>query len=142
MKKVRIVLMVVVFLLGFVVFRPLAVKAADEGSPMMKMDSNSTMDMKGNMADMKKSEVAVEGHCPVCMMAGAHMEGKDEFTTEYNGKVYKFESDEHKKMFLADPEKYTKDLDAKYKEMESKEGDEKMEAAPMKDAAPAPAGKY
>ena len=143
MKKVKIVLMAALFLLGFVVSRPLTVKAADEGSPMMKMEP---MGMKGGMADMKKPEVAVEGHCPVCMMAGMHMEGKDEFMTEYKGKVYKFESDEHKKMFLADPEKYTKDLDAKYKEMESKEGDEKMEAAPMKDAAPtpapAPAGKY
>ena len=139
MKKVRIVLMTVLFLLGFVVSRPLMVKAADD---MMKMQGNMMMDMKGNMADMAKPEVAVEGHCPVCMMAGMHMEGKDEFTTEYKGKVYKFESEEHKKMFLADPEKYTKDLDMKYKAMESKEEDEKMEAAPMKEAAPMPAGKY
>ena len=139
MKKVRIVLMVAVFLLGFVLFRPLAVKAADD---MMKMDSNSTMDMKGKTVDMAKPEVAVEGHCPVCMMAGMHMEGKAEFTTEYRGKIYKFESDEHKKMFLADPEKYAKDLDAKYKAMESEEGAEKMEAAPMKEPAPMPAGKY
>ena len=139
MKKVRIVLMVVLFLLGFVLSRPLTVKAA-EG--MMNMEGNSMMDMKGNMAGMAKPEVAVEGHCPVCMMAGMHMEGKDEFMTEYKGKVYKFESDEHKKMFLADPEKYTKDLEMKYNEMESKEGAEKNEMAPMKEAAPAPASKY
>lgn len=127
MKKVRIVLMVALFLLGFVISRPLTVKAAED---MMNMENNS-MEMKGNMADVKKPEVALDGGCPVCLMAGMDMKGKDEFTTEYNGKVYKFESEEHKNMFLADPEKYTKDLDAKYQEIESKEGSEKMEEAPM-----------
>lgn len=130
MKKVRIVLMVSLFLLGIVFVRPFAVRAADEGTPMMNMENNS-MEMKGNAADMKKPEVALDGDCPVCMMAGMDMKGKDEFTTEYNGKVYKFESEEHKNMFLADPEKYTKDLDAKYEAMENKEGSEKMEEAPM-----------
>ncbi len=54
---------------------------------------------------MAKPEVAVGGHCPVCLMAGMDMKGKDDFTTEYKGKIYKFESLEHKNLFLADPEK-------------------------------------
>lgn len=126
MKKVRIVLMAVLFLLGFVISRPIIVKAAED---MMNMENNS-MEMKGNAADMKKPEVAIEGDCPVCMMAGMHMEGKDEFMTEYNGKVYKFENEEHKKAFLADPEKYVQGLDAKYEEMEKNEGVENKEADP------------
>lgn len=126
MKKVKVVLMAALFVLGFVVFQPLTVKAADEGSPMMKMETNSV----GDTADTKEPEVAIDGDCPVCMMAGMHAEGKDEFTTEYKGKVYKFENEEHKKAFLADPEKYVQGLDAKYEEMEKDEGSENKEAAP------------
>lgn len=123
MKKVRIILIAALFLLGLVISRPLTVKA-QEGSPMMNMENNSA-----DTADVKKAELAIDGNCPVCMMAGMSMQGKDEFMAEYNGNVYKFESEEHKKMFLDDPEKYSKDLDAKYKEMESKEGTGVMESA-------------
>lgn len=124
MKKVKVVLMTALFVLGFVVFQPLTVKAADEGSPMMKMETNSVE----NAADTKESGVAMDEDCPVCLVAGAHMEGKDEFTAEYEGKTYKFESEEHKNLFLADPGKYV--------QAETKDANEASPAAEV----PAPKG--
>ena len=133
MKKVKMIFIVGLLLIGFVVSRPVTLKAADEGKTM-KMGAEQ-MPAMGNTADtsadIKKPEVAIEGNCPVCMSEGMEMKGKDEFTTEYKGKIYRFESQEHKDLFLADPEKYVKDLDAQYKEEESKEDDEKKEVAPV-----------
>ena len=133
MKKIKMIFIVGLLLVGFVVSRPLTLKAADEEKTMKMGDGQ--MPAMGNTADttvdMIKPEVAIEGNCPVCMSEGMEMQGKDEFTTEYKGKIYKFESLEHKNLFLADPEKYVKDLDAKYKEAESKEDDERKEVAPV-----------
>ena len=133
MKKMKMIFIVSLLLIGFVVSRPITLKAEDEGKTM-KMDAEQMPAMENTadtMADMKKLEVAIEGNCPVCLSEGMEMKGKDEFMTEYKGKIYKFESMEHKNLFLADPEKYLKDLDAKYKAMESKEEDEKKEVAPV-----------
>ena len=124
MKKVKIVLVVALFLVGFVIARPMAVKAADVSGAMMNME-NMPMGQDQMKTDMKKPEVAIDGHCPVALMQGMAVKGSDDFWTEYKGKIYKFGNEENKKMFLADPEKYTKDLDAKYAEWEAKEKMEK-----------------
>ncbi len=59
-------------------------------------------------------DVAIHGFCPVCVINGMKVKGKDNFVTEYKGKVYKFAGIDQQKMFLADPEKYITDLDAKF----------------------------
>lgn len=54
-----------------------------------------------------KDRLAIEGYDPVAYLeAGAARKGKGEFTADYNGAVYRFESDEHRKAFAADPAKY------------------------------------
>jgi len=75
-----------------------------EGSHGMMMDEKAE----------KASGTAIHGYCPVCVINGMKVKGKDNFTTEYKGKVYKFASIDQQKMFLADPEKYVADLEAKF----------------------------
>lgn len=54
-----------------------------------------------------KDRLAIEGYDPVGYFeAGAARKGKGEFTVDYNGAVYRFESEEHRKAFAADPAKY------------------------------------
>ena len=51
--------------------------------------------------------LAIAGYDPVSYFdAGAAHKGKGEFTADYNGAVYRFESDEHRKAFIAEPAKY------------------------------------
>lgn len=83
-------------------FVPYAVKAEDMENGMM------------NDTGQEVKEAAIHGYCPVCVINGMKVKGKDHFTTEYKGKVYKFASIDQQKMFLADPEKYVADLDAKF----------------------------
>jgi YHS domain-containing protein len=74
-------------------------------------------DSQGMMMDDKghgMTETAIHGFCPVCVINGMKMKGKDNFTTEYNGKVYKFVGIDQQKMFINDPEKYVADLDTKF----------------------------
>ena len=86
-------------------FSPHAVKAESmEGGHGMMMDEK----------DHGASETAIHGYCPVCVINGMKVKGKDHFTTEYKGKVYKFAGIDQQKMFLNDPEKYVADLDAKF----------------------------
>ncbi len=87
------------------VFMPHMAKAEGvEGSHGMMMDDK----------DHGAAEVAIHGFCPVCVINGTKVKGKDHFITEYKGKVYKFAGIDQQKMFLADPEKYVADLDAKF----------------------------
>jgi YHS domain-containing protein len=58
--------------------------------------------------------VAIHGFCPVCVLDGEKVKGKDEFTTEYKGKVYEFADFNAQKKFINDPEKYVANLDAKF----------------------------
>ena len=54
-----------------------------------------------------KERLAIEGYDPVAYFeAGAARKGKGEFTADYNGAVYWFESEEHRKAFAAEPSKY------------------------------------
>lgn len=92
------------------------VYAADmmKDSGMMKDDAM--------MADngMMKTNEAIGGFCPVCVIHGKMMKGSDNFVTLYQGKIYKFPGIEQQKMFLEDPQAYTKDLEMKYKALMNK----------------------
>ncbi len=112
MKRWKVFLMGILLLMGFIIFRPLTLKA--------EMDQNMDMNMEqGNTFD-EKPKVAVKGECPVCILMGMHLAGKDEFTIEYQGKLYKFDSLEHKNMFAADPVKYVRELDNRLDEESKK----------------------
>lgn len=51
--------------------------------------------------------VAMDGVCPVCLVKmNKVVEGKPEYTSDYDGKRYRFPSAEQKKMFDADPAKF------------------------------------
>ena len=53
------------------------------------------------------AEVAMDGYCPVCYMeAGKAERGSQEFAAEHRGKVYYFVSEDTKKLFEENPDKY------------------------------------
>jgi len=104
MKKLKVLSMVFLMAMGFMAIRPITSYAQDNA-------------MMGNMSDNSKAEVAISGFCPVCLIQGMKMKGSDNFTTEYKGKIYKFANIEMQKAFLENPEEYTKDLEAKFKQM-------------------------
>ena len=95
-------LLTVVMATAALTFVPYAVKAEDTGNGMM------------NNTGQEAKEVAIHGFCPVCVINGMKVKGKDTITAEFNGKIYYFAGEDQKKMFLADPEKYVTDLDAKF----------------------------
>ncbi len=98
-------LLTAVMVTAALTFSPHAVKAESmEGGHGMMMDEK----------DHGASETAIHGYCPVCVINGMKVKGKDHFTTEYKGKVYKFAGIDQQKMFLEDPEKYVADLDTKF----------------------------
>jgi len=99
-KETKAVLMAVMVIAVFT-FSPQTVKAEEmEGS-------------HGTMME-EKADVAIHGFCPVCVINGMKVMGKESISSEYNGKTYYFASEDQKKMFLADPEQYVDDLDAKF----------------------------
>jgi len=54
-----------------------------------------------------KDRLAIDGHDPVAYFeVGEARRGKNEFIADYNGAVYRFESEAHRKAFAADPIKY------------------------------------
>lgn len=54
-----------------------------------------------------KDRLAIGGFDPVAYFdAGAARQGRGEFSAEYNGAIYRFESEQHRKTFAADPAKY------------------------------------
>ena len=54
-----------------------------------------------------KSNLALEGYCPVCIIAMKKwVRGKSEHQTTYDGKTYYFPSEKQKEMFVADPAKF------------------------------------
>jgi len=60
-----------------------------------------------NGYNVPSTGVAIEGYCPVCYIAANKAaKGDPNFAAEYNGVTYWFVSDDVRKMFAADPEKY------------------------------------
>ena len=52
------------------------------------------------------SKLAMQGYCPVSYHFGPPVKGLDQYTTEYEGAIYKFGSAKGKELFDADPAKY------------------------------------
>ena len=60
-----------------------------------------------NGFNVPSTGVALEGYCPVCYIAANKAaKGKAEFSHDYNGVTYWFVSDDVRKMFIANPDKY------------------------------------
>jgi YHS domain-containing protein len=56
---------------------------------------------------VETSPIALDGHCPVCMIDRAEMvKGKSSETAVHNGRKYQFASADNKKRFLQSPSKY------------------------------------
>jgi YHS domain-containing protein len=54
-----------------------------------------------------KGKVAIQGYDPVAYFeSNKAMEGKKEFTAEYNGATYQFSSENNKALFLKNPAQY------------------------------------
>ncbi|MDE2026975.1 MAG: hypothetical protein KGJ11_00360 [Candidatus Omnitrophica bacterium] len=96
-------LLTAVMAIAVLTFSPQAVRAQGVEDSQDKINNGSP-----------EATEAINGFCPVCLINGKKVKGKDNFTTEYKGKVYKFAGFDQQKMFLADPDKYVTDLDAKF----------------------------
>lgn len=58
-------------------------------------------------SDDQDKNLMLKGHDPVAYFTdGRHVLGTPAIKTEYDGVVYRFASEEHKQMFLREPEKY------------------------------------
>ena len=78
-------------------------KKHTEGSAMKKMDGP-----KGSGSKMMKSEAALEGNCPVCIVAGKGLvQGDPSISSVQDGKKYLFPSAKIKAMYDADPVKFS-----------------------------------
>ncbi len=110
----RLNLMVKVLSVGFLITAAVVVfanraKAYPYGSNsvMVSMDDHSK-NMDGTKMDNKNAEDHGYVICPVCHMKFKIT--KDTPWTVYKDKTYYFDSEEMKKEFLKDPEKYIKDM--------------------------------
>ncbi len=55
-----------------------------------------------------KDNVALEGHCAVCVVEMGHvMKGNPKFQAQYKGETYYFPAQKQLSMFQSNPEKYT-----------------------------------
>ena len=103
MKKAGVILIALVFVLslGFI-----SSSYAAEGSYM-----------EGSHMEGSQGKVAIDGHCPVCIIGGKVVDGNKNFATEYKGKVYYFVGFDQQKMFINDPETYIANLEKKYQDL-------------------------
>lgn len=86
--------------------------------------------MEGSHMDAGKADVAIDGHCPVCISGGKVVGGNKNFATEYKGKVYYFVGFDQQKMFINDPEQYIANLEKKYQDLKMQaEGSPKAEGS-------------
>ncbi len=105
MKTIKVFLAAMIFMFGLTVLTPFV--------------STAGAQMKG-MESAQPAPVAIKGFCPVCIINNMYMEGNDNFVTVYKGKTYKFVGFDQQKMFLNDPEKFLKGLEAKYEALSQK----------------------
>jgi YHS domain-containing protein len=54
-----------------------------------------------------KDRLALQGYCPVSYFQGHTRKGDAKLTAEREGVLYRFHSEEHRKQFLAEPNKFT-----------------------------------
>lgn len=72
---------------------------------MMKKEQMSRAFTNGY--NVPSTGIAMEGYCPVCYIAANKAaKGSPNFAADYKGITYWFVSDDVRKMFTADPEKY------------------------------------
>ena len=111
MKSLKVFLTVLFIAFGIMVIVPNISRAE-----MMKDDKGMMMEDEGMMSGdkMMKTEEAIGGYCPVCLVHGMSMKGSNNFVTEYKGKLYKFSNMEMQKEFVNDPEKYATEAKAKF----------------------------
>lgn len=100
MNKVKGILSVTTLALSLIAVIP-TMSRADE------------MAQGGMMMAKDNAPVSISGYCPVCLLSGMKEKGSNNFTTEYKGQVYKFGNIGMQKAFLDNPEKYTKDAEAR-----------------------------
>jgi YHS domain-containing protein len=63
--------------------------------------------LKRGLISDSPTEIAINGYDPVAYFTdGKAVQGKDDFTDDWNGATWKFASASHLKMFKKDPEKY------------------------------------
>ena len=105
MKSLKVFLTVLFIAFGIAVIIPNISRAE-----MMKDDKGM---MSGDK--MMKTEEAIGGYCPVCLVHGMSMKGSNNFVTEYKGKLFKFSNMEMQKEFVYSPEKYATEAEAKFK---------------------------
>ena len=118
MKRSNILLIALVFALGF------------SFSSSSYAAEGSHMDTDGSHMEMGKTDVAIDGYCPVCITKGKYMKGNPKFSTEYKGKVYYFPGFDQQKMFVNDPEAYIQNLEKKYMDLKMQsEGSPKAEGS-------------
>ena len=112
MKSLKVFLTVLFITFGIMVIVPNISRAE-----MMKDDKGMMMKDEGMMSGdkMMKTEEAIGGYCPVCLVHGMSMKGSNNFVTEYKGKLYKFSNMEMQKEFVYSPEKYATEAEAKFK---------------------------
>ena len=107
MKSVKSILPVGMLALGLMCALPVLSSAEMmEDKGMMK---DSATAMKDTMA-----EPAIGGFCPIALHEGHAMKGSSDFVTTYEGKKYMFVNAQAQKMFLENPEEYTKDAEMKF----------------------------
>lgn len=122
MKKIQAMLVITLFLFGFLIAKPVLLMAAEHGGTTIE----------GSHMEGSHAKVAIDGHCPVCIIGGKVVDGNKNFATEYKGKVYNFVRFEQQKMFINDPEKYIANLEKKYQDLKTKsEGSHKAEGSHM-----------
>ena len=112
MKGFKMILSVTVVVFSAMCFMPVLSKA-EMSTSMMKAE---TMAAKGEaMAhDVMKTEPAIGGFCPTCLIHGKKMKGSAAYTSTYEGKVYMFTSAETKKFFDDNPAENAKAAQMKY----------------------------
>jgi YHS domain-containing protein len=59
------------------------------------------------LQNLDKTGLAIQGYDPVAFFTdGKPVKGKPEFATNHKGAAYRFASQEHKELFIKNPEKY------------------------------------
>ncbi len=97
---------------------------------------SSSYAAEGSHMEGSHGKVAIDGHCPVCIIGGKVVDGNKNFATEYKGKVYYFVGFDQQKMFINDPEKYIANLEKKYQDLKTKgEGSHKAGGSHMQEGS-------
>ena len=107
MKNVKSILPVGMLFFGLMCAVPALSNASEMNDPTMAMEDAN-------------AQPAIGGFCPIALHEGSLMKGNSDFAATYQGKKYLFVNAEAKKMFMENPEEYTKDAEIKYQDIMKK----------------------